>query len=119
MPDYVPRAPPSRKERPPRAPPPPNITGYNLTYRGVIYDTDLRIIAIDVNETNNPLTQQITLQRLTAYTNYTIGVNVATVNGSSAFSYIRQRTNESGIIIILLQYTVESAISNCPIIFGC
>ena len=74
------------------------IIRYNLTYIGAMCDIVLRIVIIDVNETNSQLSQQITIQGLYAYTNYIIGVSAITLNGSSEFSYIRQRTNESGIL---------------------
>ena len=76
------------------------IIRYNFTYIGVTYDTVLRIVLIDVNETNNQLPQQYTIQGLSAYTNYTIGVSAITLNGSSVFSYITLRTDESGNLSI-------------------
>ena len=86
------------------------IIRYNFTYIGVTYDTVLRIVLIDVNETNNQLPQQYTIQGLSAYTNYTIGVSVVTLNGSSVFSYITLRTDESGA----KEYSRDAIITKYP-----
>ncbi|KAI6649739.1 Phosphatidylinositol phosphatase PTPRQ-like isoform X2 [Oopsacas minuta] len=69
---------------------------YNITYRGVIFDTVLRsdILRLD-NLTYYSLAGQLIIRRLSPYINYTISVSAGTIGGNSLFASIRQRTNES------------------------
>ena len=83
-------------------PPPLNQNGpilfYNITFFGVIYDTNPRSIIFNVAQPTYPTNSsgEVSIGRLSPYTSYSIGVSAATPGGIGVFNYTRQRTAEAG-----------------------